>query len=166
MSLVAAAGLFMASCGTTHQTATSDNAAYNVNVPTNIRSGFAIAYPDASNIIWNNYDVNTVPIDWDLAGWAAYTPTYVATFNMGNDTYYAWYDSNGNLIGTATAVTDYSKLPYVVNNMIHDKYPGYTIDKIQREMKNSQTAYEIKLSNGDQKVKLLVDSNGTILKEK
>jgi hypothetical protein len=166
MSLIAAAGFFITSCGTTYNT-TSDNAAYNVNVPTGIRSNFAIAYPDASNVVWNAYDVNTVPIDWELSGWNTLGPNdYVVSFNMGNDVYYGWYDANGNLVGTTTMVTDYSKVPYTVNTMIRDRYNGYTVDSIEREISGSTTNYEIKLTNGDNKIKLLVDSNGNVLKEK
>lgn len=166
VSLIAAAGILFASCGTTYKS-TSDNAAYNVSVPAGVRSDFVIAYPDATNVVWNAYDVNNVPIDWDLSGWNTLDNTaYVVTFNMGNDQYYGWYDANGNLIGTATAVTDYTKVPYVVTNMLHNKYNTYTIDSIEREMKGSTTNYEVKLTNGDNKVKLLVDSNGNVLKEK
>lgn len=166
LSLVAAAGFFIASCGTTYKS-TSDSAAYNVTVPSNIRSGFTVAYPDATNIVWNSYDMNNVPIDWDLSGWNTLDNTaYAVTFNMGSDQYYAWYDANGNLIGTATAVSDYTKVPYVVTNMIHDKYSGYNIDWTGREIVGSKTNYEVRLSQGDKKIKLLVDSNGNVLKEK
>ena len=166
MSLVAAAGIFLASCGTTYQS-TSDNAAYNVNVPENIRSNFSIAYPDATSVVWNSYDVNSVPIDWELTGWNTLgSDDYAVTFNMGNDQYYGWYDANGNLIGTATVVTDFTKVPYVVTNMIHQKYAGYTMDWVGREIVGSKTNYEVKLSQGDNKIKLLVDSNGNVLKEK
>ena len=166
MSLAAAAGIFLASCGTTYQS-TSDNAAYNVNVPTNIRSSFAIAYPDATSVVWNNYDVNNVPIDWEMTGWNSLgSNAYTVTFNMGNDQYYGWYDANGNLIGTATVVTDYTRMPYVVTSMLHDKYAGYTIDWVGREIVGSKTNYEVKLSQGDNKIKLLVDNNGNVLKEK
>jgi hypothetical protein len=166
MSLVVAAGIFLMACHTTYKS-TSDNAAYNVTVPAGIRSNFAIAYPDATNVVWNTYDPNNVPIDWDLAGWNTLGPNaYTVTFNMGNDQYYAWYDSNGDLVGTATAVTDYTRLPYAVSDMIHSKYNGYNIDWVGREIVKSKTAYEIKLSQGDQKVKLLVDNNGNVLKEK
>ena len=166
MSLVAAAGIFLASCGTTYQS-TSDNAAYNVNVPENIRSNFSIAYPDATSVVWNSYDVNSVPIDWELTGWNTLgSDAYAVTFNMGNDQYYGWYDANGNLIGTATVVTDFTKVPYVVTNMIHQKYAGYTMDWVGREIVGSKTNYEVKLSQVDNKIKLLVDSNGNVLKEK
>jgi len=166
MSLVAAAGIFLASCGTTYQS-TSDNAAYNVTVPTNIRSNFAIAYPDATSVVWNTYDVNNVPIDWELAGWNTLgSDAYTVTFNMGNDQYYGWYDAKGNLIGTATAITDYTRMPGVVTSMLHDKYAAYTIDWVGREIVGSKTNYEVKLSQGDKKIKLLVDSQGNVVKEK
>jgi hypothetical protein len=166
MSLIAAAGLFLVSCSTSYNS-TSDSAAYNVNVPTGIRSNFAIAYPDATNVVWNSYDVNNVPIDWDLTGWNTLGANdYAVTFNMGSDQYYSWYNANGNLIGTAVMVSDYTQLPSAVNNVIHDKYSGYTIDRIDREIVGSKTAYELKLSQGDNKVKLVVDSDGNVLKEK
>jgi hypothetical protein len=166
LSLVAAAGIFLASCGTTYNT-TSDNAAYNVNVPTGIRSSFTLAYPDATNVVWNSYDINNAPIDWELTGWNTLgSDAYAVTFNMGSDTYYGWYDANGNLIGTATVVSDYTKVPYLVTNMLHDKYSGYNIDWVGREIVGSKTNYEVKLSQGDNKIKLLVDSNGNVLKEK
>lgn len=166
LSLVAAAGIFLASCGTTYNS-TSDNAAYNVNVPTGVRSSFAIAYPDATSVAWNAYDINNVPIDWELTGWNTLgNDAYAVTFNMGNDQYYGWYDAGGNLIGTATVVTDYAKVPYVVTNMIHDKYSGYSIDWMSREIVGNKSNYEVKLSQGDNKIKLLVDSDGNVLKEK
>lgn len=166
MSLVAAASLLF-SCGTTYKS-TSDNAAYNVTVPTGIRSNFAVQYPDAKNIVWNRFDVNTVPIDWEMTGWTALdAEDYTVGFNMGTDKYYAWYDGNGNtMIGSAFAITDYSQLPYAVNSLVQNSYKGYSIESVQRESWKSQTGYELKLVNGDSKVKLLVDSNGNILKEK
>ena len=166
MSLVAAAGIFVASCTTSYNT-TTDNAAYNVNVPTGIRSSFSIAYPDATNVVWNSYDMNTVPIDWELTGWDVLDASdYAVTFNMGSDQYYAWYDSDGNLVGTAYAITDYTKVPYAVTSMLKEKYKDYTIERIDREIVGSKSAYEVKLTQGDSKIKLLVDSNGTVLKEK
>lgn len=166
LSLVAAAGLFLASCGTTY-TSTSDNAAYNVTVPVGIRSDFAIAYPDATNIVWNRYDAATVPIDWEMAGWTVLDANdYVVTFNMGNDAYYGWYDSDGHLVGTSYAITDYTRLPYTINSLLRDKYKDYSIESVQRENFKSQTAYEIKLVQGENRVKLLVDANGNVLKEK
>lgn len=164
LSLVAATTLIL-SCGTT-RTSTSSNAAYNVTVPVGVERDFVALYPDATNVVWNRYDVATLPIDWDMTGWTVLdNNAYAVTFNMGNDKYYSWYDANGNWIGSAYAVTDYSRLPYAVNTALRDKYKDYTIESVQRETWKSQSAYEVKLKNGDNRVKLIVDMNGNVLKE-
>ncbi len=166
LSLAVAAALMVSSCGTTYKT-TSDNAAYNVNVPANIRGDFAVQYPGATNIAWNKYDATTVPIDWELTDWTVLdADDYAVTFDMGTNKYNAWYDNNGILVGNSFAITDYSKLPYAVNTMVQNNYKGYTIESAQRESWKTQMAYELKLMNGDSKIKLLIDANGNVLKEK
>ena len=50
--------------------------------------------------------------------------------------------------------------------MISDKFPGYSIVAINREMQKDRVAYEIQLKNGNSKAKLLVDANGNIIKQK
>src|SRR3982751_3693910 len=91
-----AAGLLLTACGPTTKTTTTDNAAYNVSVPDNIRNSFTIAYPDAKNVSWNRYDANNSPVDFEMAGWTVLDPNaYVVTFDQGKSRYYAWYDTNG-----------------------------------------------------------------------
>ena len=165
VSLVVAITLLV-SCGTTY-TSTSNNAAYNVSVPSSIQGHFAVQYPDATNIVWNAYDAATVPIDWEMTGWTMLDASdYVVTFDVGTNKYYAWYDNTGALVGSAYAITDYSYLPYDVNMMLQNQYKDYTVEAAQRQMSGTQTAYELKLKSGDSKVKLLVDSKGNILKQK
>lgn len=166
MSLVMAAVLFF-SCGTTY-TSTSDNAAYNVTVPAGIRSSFAAQYPDAANVVWNNYDVTAVPVDWELVGWTPLDKDdYMVTFNVGSEKYYSWYEADGKWVGSSYVVTDRSRLPYAVKTILQDKYDAYTIESIERKTWGNQTAYELKLKNTDDStLKLLVDTNGNILKEK
>lgn len=167
LSLIAAAGLFLASCSTSYKS-TSNGAAYNVNVPVSLQHNFAIAYPDATSIVWNSYDANNLPIDWDLTDWTPLTSgDYVVTFNVGNAPYYAWYDANGNLIGTTSTISDYNYLPYNVTTMLHNQYANYTIDGVQKEMRGTNSAWEIKLKGTDgTTTKLLVDANGNIIKQK
>ena len=89
VSLVVAITLLV-SCGTTY-TSTSNNAAYNVSVPSSIQGHFAVQYPDATNIVWNAYDAATVPIDWEMTGWTMLDASdYVVTFDVGTNKYYAW----------------------------------------------------------------------------
>src|SRR3982751_6438214 len=98
LSLLAAAAI-ITSCSTT-QTSTSDNAAYG-GMPATIRMDFERHYPDATNITWTTYDAAALPIDWELTDWAILdNDDYVVRFDMGSDNYYAWYDANGNWIGS------------------------------------------------------------------
>ena len=50
--------------------------------------------------------------------------------------------------------------------MLKDKYKDYTIESAQRESWKDQAAYELNLANGDTKLKVLVDANGNVIKEK
>lgn len=52
MSLVTAMVLLL-SCGTTTQTSTSSNAAYDV--PATIQTSFTTQYPTATNVVWSGY---------------------------------------------------------------------------------------------------------------
>lgn len=167
MSVVAAASLFFVSCGTTYKS-TTDNAAYSVNVPLSARQNFAIAYPDASNVVWNSYNAGNVPFDWEMTDWTPLSPNdYSVTFTMGNRQYQSWYDANGNLAGTTTLISNYTNLPYAVSTTLHDKYGAYTIDNVQQLIRGNRTEYEIRLKGADDsKMKLIVDANGNVLKEK
>jgi hypothetical protein len=151
---------------TTTTTSTADNAAFGA--PTSMQTTFSTQYPNASGVTWSRFDAATTPIDWELTDWPALTTNdYVVTFNMGNDRYYAWYTANGEWVGTAHAITDHNTLPEGVRNVLNTQFTGYKIDKIERELWKDRLAYEIKLKRGDDdKVKLLIDSNGTILKQK
>ncbi len=152
------------SCGSS-RTSTSENYAYGV--PTNIHTNFITQYPTATNIAWSSYNPQVVPVDWELVGWNPLDENdYVVRFDMNNDAYYAYYDRNGNWIGSVYAIKDYSTLPTAVSNLLATQFAGYTIEKIQTETWKDKLAYEIKLNNQTNKVKLLVDANGTIIKQK
>ena len=165
MMSMAALMVLLLSCGTTTNTTTSTNAAYAV--PDNISTRFSYQYPQATNVTWGAYDATVVPIDWELAGWNTLDKDdYVVQFDLGGERYYAWYDNNGEWIGSAYALNDVSRLPAAVNSTINSQFAGYTIESVQREMWKDKMAYEVKLKSGDNKVKLLVDANGTVLKQK
>jgi hypothetical protein len=91
---------------------------------------------------------------------------YVVQFDMDNEKYYAWYDTNGEWIGTAYVVNDFTTLPDMVRSEIDTKYPGYTISKVNKEFHKDRIAYEIVLKDGDTKQVLLMDQNGVALKSK
>jgi hypothetical protein len=168
--LILIAGIvILASCGPSYRvTDQSTVSTDTIGVPTEVKTAFSTQYPTATNVVWTNYDATATPmVDWDLNGWTAPTEgAYVVTYNLNNDTYYSWYAANADWIGTAYAVSDYKSLPAPVSATINDKFPGYTISSVNREMQKGQMAYEIQLKNGDSKAKVLVDDNGTIIKQK
>ncbi len=132
------------------------------------QTAFSTQYPNATNVIWTNYDVATTsPIDWEMAGWTTLDQNdYLVRFDMDNENYYAWYDSDGNWIGSAYVLKDHAQLPPAVSTAVNNKYAGYTIDNVNREFQKDRMAYEIELKKDDSKVKLLIDNDGNILKEK
>lgn len=164
LSLVAAIAL-LASCGTTSQTSTSANSAYDA--PATLQAMFTTQYPDATAITWSRYDAAGVPIDWELADWRVLTPNdYVVTFNVGNDRYYAWYDQSGTWVGTTYQLVSTNGLPMAINNTLNSQFSGYTIEAAHREMWKDRNAYELRLKNGDSRMKVLIDDNGNIIKQK
>jgi len=148
--------------GTTTTTTTT------VVVPAGTQTAFTTQYPNSTNVVWSRYDpVGVAPIDWELSGWAPMdTSDYLVKFDLDNENYYAWYDSDGNWVGSAYVVKDHSTLPAAVNTTIANKYAGYSITNINREFKKDQIAYEIEMKKDDSKIKLLVDADGNVIKEK
>jgi hypothetical protein len=152
--------------GTVTTTTTSSHAAFMA--PASIQTSFTTQYPNATDVVWSPYDANVVPIDWDLTDWAVLSPKdYAVTYTMNGNKYYSWYDANGNWVGTTYGITDYNNgLPAAVNQTITSNFAGYSIDKANEVMWKDRTAYNIKLKNGDNKMKVLIDANGSLIKQK
>ncbi len=164
MSLVTAMVLLL-SCGSTSKTSMSSYHAYDA--PAIVKTNFTAQYPNATNVVWSRYDPAQVPIDWELTNWAVMdTSDYAVRFDTDHQTYHAWYDSQGNWVGSAYTVNDQTTLPAAVTSTLTSQYTGYTIESVQKEMWQDHLAYEIRIRNGDNRAKLLIAENGTILKQK
>jgi len=139
-----------------------------VVISTDATRAFDLQYPNATNVVWSTYDPNIVILnDWDMAGWSVIdADDYVVRFDMEGEKYYAWYDSNGEWIGSAYVVNDYTTLPDMVRSTINSKYPGYTISSVNKEFHKDRIAYEVVLKDGDTKQVALIDLNGMVLKSK
>jgi hypothetical protein len=164
-TLILAAGVVMlASCGPSTYKATDQPV--GMVVPEGTRTTFITAYPDATNIVWTNYDNQVViPIDWELTGWPVMEANdYVVSFDMGNEKHYAWYDADGTWIGTYV-MTDGS-LPAAITSVLNDQFYGYTITSVNKELQRNRVAYEIEMQNGMNKTKLLIDASGNVIKQK
>ena len=159
---VAVIGLF-AACSTTYRATDT-----GVVISTDAASAFDLQYPNATNITWSMYDPDVVILnDWEMAGWTVIdTDDYVVQFDMDGEKYYAWYDSNGEWIGSAYAVTNFTSLPEMVRTELNTKYPGYTITNVNKEFHRDRIAYEVVLANGDSKQVVLMDLNGVVLRSK
>lgn len=157
----------LVACSTPYK-ATDTSTGTTVTVPAGTQTAFTTQYPTATNVVWSSYDTITVaPIDWEMAGWETMNADdYLVRFDMDNENYYAWYDNNGNWIGSAYVLKDHTQLPAAVNTAVTNKYAGYSITGINREFQKDRIAYEIEMKKDDSKVKLLVDVDGNIIKEK
>lgn len=129
---------------------------------------FDLQYPNAANVVWSNYDPDVVILnDWDITGWTVLDgDDYVVQFDVDNERHYAWYDSNGEWIGSAIVVNDYNTLPHMVSDAIRTKYPGYSISSVTKEVHKDRIAYEVLLRDGDTKQVALIDLNGVVVKSK
>jgi hypothetical protein len=138
--LIAITSLLL-SCSTSNNS-TSSNAAYDANSPT--------------------------ILDWELADWPQLrTNDYTVRFSLDTFNYYAWYNSEGDWIGSAYVIKSPNALPDAVNNTVKAQFGAYSFDGAVREFWQDKEAYEIKLKNGEaNKIKLLIDANGNILKQK
>jgi hypothetical protein len=166
--VILAAGIlvFGAGCGSSSNMS-SGYSSTAVVVPATTQTEFQLRYPTATNIEWARYNDVAVPIDWDLTDWVVLDDNdYVVRYTMDNNNYYSWYDSDGNWIGSSYMLTDYTRLPAPVSSLISSQYGGYTISSVNHETWKDRMAYEVELKNATTKMKLLVDANGNILKQK
>ena len=155
--IAVAAIIFFTACSSTRYRATDTG----VLIPVATQRAFDYQYPNSMNIIWDNYDPSVVILnDWEMTGWTALdADDYEVRFDMDGEKYYAWYDSDGNWIGTAYVVNDLNTLPAEVKHVINMQYSTYTIAKANREFYNDKTAYEVVLKNPEHKIVLLMDQN-------
>ena len=159
---VAVVGIFTA-CSTSYRATDT-----GVVISSDAARAFDLQYPSAANVSWSMYDPNVIIVnDWDMTGWSAIdAEDYVVQFDMDGERYYAWYDTNGEWIGTAYAVRDFTVLPEMIKTELNVKYPGYTISSANKEFHKDRVAYEVVLKNGDSKQIVLMDLNGVVLKSK
>lgn len=146
----------------------TDSAAANTQAPAAVEPVFTKQYPGATNVVWSQYDsLAAVPIDLRMAGWKKMDEQdHMVKFDYKGESYYAWYNSDGKWIGSAYTMKDVTKLPAAVNtavkNAIKTRYNGYSISQVNREFQTGKTAYEVELTKGDSKVRMLVSSAGKI----
>lgn len=181
-NLVFMAGALIAfsSCGenSTSETTTKDTVAgasntastpapSPVNVPEATKTHFESKYSNASNVTWSNYNEPVSTIEWEWTAWPVLDANdYVVSYDWNGMDYYAWYDQDGNWIGSSGTMADISGLPTAVSNTVKKEFSGYTVTSVDKENDKDREAYEVKMEKGDDKMKALISSDGTVLKKK
>jgi hypothetical protein len=106
-------------------------------------------------------------VNWDI------TQSYIgASFERHGRQVTALYKPDGSFIGTVHAIS-FGKLPSSVQEYIHKKYNGYTVEKTARfeagepstdpyDFTDSDEAYYIQLKNGQQEITLQANEMGAI----
>ncbi len=140
-----------------------------VEVTPKIKTSFTEKYPKAADVQWTSYeDMQPLryDIDWELAGWPQPdTSYYTAYYIIDTIPYWSWYNKEGDWVATVTPVNT-SGLPDAVNNVLQSQFAGYTIVSATKENDKNRAAYEIKMEKGEDKMKLLIDEKGNIMKKK
>jgi uncharacterized membrane protein YkoI len=84
---------------------------------------------------------------------------------MDGTDYWAWYTSNGEWVGTVSTI-NVANVPSPVNQTLQNQFNGYNVVSVDKENDKRRTAYEVQMEKGEDKMKVLIDENGTILKKK
>jgi len=121
----------------------------NVNdVPSDLRTSFERAYPNAKDV------------EWEMEG-----ENYKVEFEIEREDHEIWYSSEGNTAKMEKEISD-SDLPQPIQSAITSSYDGYTIDEIDMIEENGGATYEVELEkSGDDDKKVIFDADGKVLNE-
>ena len=135
-----------------------------VIVPDNVRVTFQTKYPQATNVVWYKYqDMNDEYTD-TYPGY--YDPNdFYVTYRNDNTDYVTWYSPKGEWVMTTNTITS-DKLPPAALKALQQSYNGYTISKVDEDVYSGGTRYDIKLTKGNEKLKIHITADGQILKVK
>ena len=128
---------------------------------------FTTRFPNSSDVVWYRYTpddrVEVLPTDWDYNMDAS---DYEVRFKMDGTDYQAWYNDGKWVRSESMMLTNTSKLPANINDLLKTQYAGYTIKDVETEQSSTRTVYEIELAKGNEKCKVFYTSEGAILKKK
>ena len=93
--------------------------------------------------------------------------TYMVEFYIPDGRIVAAYDKDGNILRTIEKFKSV-KLPKDVREAVFERFPGWTLDKNVYYVNyntnmNSKKVYKMKLTNGDEVLRIKVDAEGNFL---
>ncbi len=149
-------------------TAEVDNTSVDMDtamVPTTVRSSFTTKYSDANNTRWSRYKPEDDGYRDTYQEEQLDTSVFQVDYRYKDNDYRAWYDTQGQWIGTMYYIP-VEQVPTDVKSAVEKAYSGYNIVKVGEEEYKGGKKYDIKLEKGDEKIKIHVTSSGEILKYK
>ena len=88
--------------------------------------------------------------------WASTNNYVMATFNMDNETQFAYYDFQGNLIGVVHHMLT-SSLPADLSKDIKKRYSNYWVSELFQITTDEGVYYYIRLKNADETIALTTE---------
>jgi uncharacterized membrane protein YkoI len=128
---------------------------------------FATRFPNSTEVVWYRYApedrTDLYPTDWNYNMDAS---DYEVRFKMNGTDHSAWYDDGKWVRSEAIMMTNNTKLPANINDLLRTQYSGYTIKDVETEQNSNRTIYEIELAKGNEKCKVHYTSEGAVIKKK
>ncbi len=111
-----------------------------------IKQAFNQKFPGAKDMDW----------EVDEQGWEV-------SFKLKDKEMSAWFDLVGNWQKTETELRK-RDIPDVVKNTLHNKFPGFKVEKVGWVVTPDFHAYEIELKKGKKEKEITIDKKGKVLK--
>ena len=92
--------------------------------------------------------------------WSSNSNYIMAAFEMDNQTQYAYYDFQGNLVGVVHHILT-SSLPADLSSDIKKNYSNYWVSELFQVSSEQGDAYYIQLKNGDETIVLSTEGTGS-----
>jgi uncharacterized protein YxeA len=110
-----------------------------------VMASFKKDYAAATQVIWQNLDNLTQ-----------------VSFTLGGRQLYAFYDADGERVGTATYISS-SRLPFALVQKIENEYKGYNVNDQVIEFNTPYgTHYYVKVYNSKKQITLKSDTEGSL----
>lgn len=91
--------------------------------------------------------------------WKAATDYYMASFNMNGQRVFAYYNTDGQLMGITRNLSS-AQLPVALQNNLKKNYAAYWISDLFEVANNNGTSYYVTLETGNSKI-VLQSANGS-----
>lgn len=118
------------------------------NVNTKVKSAFQKDFAEATNVKWESKD-----------------DFYFAEFKVGNSSFSAAYNEEGERVATSRTVK-LDMLPIAVLQALNSKYEGYKFSKNVTEVNfQNETNYYITIANDKKVLNLKANANGDVTVE-